>query len=213
MRPSTGVLILALFCEVFMVRQVNAAAMSIADASEGCFLTAYRDPAGVVTAGYGHVGPDVKLGQTYTKEQALAWRAADMARAAAFVEAHVKVPLTDNEFSALSELTFNIGVGNFLGSTLLRLLNRSKYSAFPAQIMRWTKAGGKVLPGLVARREKEVALWNLSPVHPNPVAVVASVSPAQPPGVPTAKPTAPTLLERIRAWFNRNPPEPTQAPA
>ena len=208
MRPSTGVFVLALFCGVFMVRQVNAAAMSIATSSEGCVLTGYRDPAGVVTAGYGHVGPDVVFGKTYTMEQALAWRTEDMARAAAFVQAHVKVPLNDNQFSVLSEFTFNLGVGNFLGSTLLRLLNKGQYAAVPAQLMRWTKADGNVMPGLVARREKEVALWNLSVNHPNAIAVIASVSPIPQSLSATARPTAPSLLERIRAWFSRNAPEP-----
>ena len=145
---------------------------------------------------------------TYTQAQAGAWLVADMARAEAFVEAHVKVPLTNNEFSALAEFTYNTGVGNFLGSTLLRLLNRNQYSAVPAQLMRWIKARGKVLPGLVTRREREVALWSTPDNHPNPSAVVASVSPAPQPTAPIATATAPSLIERIRAWFHGDPQVP-----
>jgi lysozyme len=212
MRPSTGVLILALSLGALMVRPVNAAALSIAEKSEGCELTTYLDPKGIPTAGWGHTGPDVKLGETYTMQQALSWRAADMARAAAFVEAHVKVQLTDNQFSALAEWTYNIGVGNFLGSTLLRLLNKGQYNAVPAQLARWDKAGSKVLPGLVSRRAREAALWNLPDNHPSPIAVVANVEPTARPLPPTVKVSPPSLFERIRAWFHRNAAAPVEAP-
>jgi lysozyme len=190
--------------ELSMVRQVNAAALAIADRSEGCVLHVYKDPAGIATAGWGHVvGSDVPVGTPITQAQADAWRAQDMARAAAFVEEHVEVELTDNEFSALAEFTYNVGVGNFLGSTLLRLLNKERYDAVPDQLMRWTRAGGKVLPGLVARRKAEVALWNTSgPAQPQTITVAsANVT-------PTPKPSAPSLIERIRAWFHRNAPQP-----
>jgi lysozyme len=185
MRQIPTLLLLALLGGLLMAREVNASALAIANAAEGCVLTGYRDPAGIATAGYGHTGPDVVVGKTYSQAQADAWRQQDMARAAAFVAAHVRVELNPNQFSALAEFTYNVGVGNFLGSTLLRRLNRGNYNAVPAQLARWNKVKGKILPGLVVRRAQEAALF-ATPVSPVPC---------------TATPTPPTVLERLRAWF------------
>jgi len=69
--------------------------------------------------------------------------------------------LNDNQFSALVSLSFNIGSGAFNRSTLLRKLNLGKYDEVPYEMARWNKGGGKILPGLVKRRELEIALWNL----------------------------------------------------
>ncbi len=167
-----------------MARKVNDAAFAIAVAAEGCVLTTYRDPAGTLTAGYGHTGPDVVPGTTYVQAQADTWLASDMARAAACVEAHVRVPLNDDQFSALAEFVFNIGAGAFAASTLLRLLNQGYYAAVPLQLMRWTRAGGRVQPGLTARRAREAALF----------ATLAADSPAS----PCPRPAPPTLLECLR---------------
>ena len=71
----------------------------------------------------------------------------------------VKVPLTQNQFDALVSLTFNIGVGAFNKSTLLRWLNRKHYISAAEQFLRWTRGGGKVLPGLVKRRKEEYELF------------------------------------------------------
>ncbi len=183
-----------------MTRQVNAAALAIIDSTEGCVLHAYRDCAGVLTAGWGHAGPDVKAGMVVTQSQADAWRAADLARAADFVAAHVRVSLTDNQFSALAEFTYNVGVGNFLGSRLLRFLNRGEYGAVPGELMRWTVAGGRIMPGLVARRAREAALFAATEPLPAPV-----VTPLPPDALctPGAKPVAPSLAERARAWLHQ----------
>jgi len=211
MRPLQAALVAAFLLELLMVRPVNAAAVAIADASEGCVLHAYRDPAGILTAGYGHTGPDVRAGMEITRAQADAWRAADMARAAAFVEAHVRLPLNDNQFSALAEFTYNVGVGNFLGSTLLRRLNKGDFASVPTQLLRWNKAGGKVLPGLMVRRQREAALFG-GPVGDGSKqagqSIIASV-PAATDSFDAAtnsletptKPQPPTLIERIRAWL------------
>jgi len=55
--------------------------------------------------------------------------------------------------------TFNLGPGNLKESTLLKRLNEGDFDDVPAQILRWTKAGGKELPGLVRRREAEALLF------------------------------------------------------
>ncbi len=186
--------------EFAMVRPVNAAAMAIADSSEGCVLHTYRDSAGILTAGWGHTGPDVLPGMTVSQAQADAWRAADMARSGAFVEARVKVPLSDDQFSVLAEFTYNIGTGAFLGSTLLRLLNQGKYDAVPAQLMRWTRVGGRVMPGLVARRAKEAALFAGGSGDQTTKSI--------PEGVPPGVPVPPSLVERVLAWFHGNASQP-----
>ena len=182
-----------------MIRQVNAAAFAIVDSAEGCVLTAYRDPVGRLTAGRGHTGSDVVSGRTYAPAQCDAWEASDMARASSFVERRVKVALTDNQFSALAAFTFNVGVGNFAGSTLLRLLNRGDYAAVPAELMRWNKGrvGGRaiVLPGLTRRRAQEAKLFRT----PDSEAVTIAATPAT---AIVAKPVPPSLAERLRAWLH-----------
>lgn len=70
------------------------------------------------------------------------------------------VPVNDNQFSALVCFAFNVGLYAFSRSSLLHLLNRGWYAQVPAQLMRWTKAGGKEWDGLVRRRRDECALWS-----------------------------------------------------
>ena len=70
----------------------------------------------------------------------------------------VDVPLTQYQFDALVSFVFNLGSGAFGGSTLLKKLNAGDYSAVPAQLMRWNKAGGRVLRGLTRRRQAEIDL-------------------------------------------------------
>lgn len=67
--------------------------------------------------------------------------------------------VNDNQFCALVSFVFNIGIGAFRKSTLLRKLNAGDHAAVPKELMRWTRAGGKVLPGLKRRREAEAKLW------------------------------------------------------
>jgi len=126
---------------------------------EGERLTAYICPAGVLTIGVGHTGPHVKPGQKITAAESEALLRADLAKFEKAVSAAVKVPLNQNQFDACVALAFNIGPGAFAGSTLVRLLNSKDYSGAAAQFERWNKGGGKVLPGLVARRAAEAALF------------------------------------------------------
>jgi lysozyme len=94
-----------------------------------------------------------------TQAQADAWLREDLAKAAACVNANVKVPLTQNQFDALTDFCFNVGVGNFIASTLLRLLNAGNYAGAATQFDRWNLAAGRVLPGLVKRRLAERQLF------------------------------------------------------
>ena len=71
----------------------------------------------------------------------------------------VKVPLTQFRFEALVSFAFNIGDTGFRTSTLLRLLNAGQYDEVPTQMRRWKRSGGKVMQGLINRREHEIDHW------------------------------------------------------
>ncbi len=128
---------------------------------EGCVLSVYRDVAGYPTIGVGHLirddDPDFSGG--ITKEAAIGLLKEDVEDAEDCVNAKVTVELTQAQFDTLTSFVFNIGAGAFRKSTLLRLLNEGKPEEVPAQLKRWNRAGGKVVQGLINRREAEAGLW------------------------------------------------------
>ena len=129
---------------------------------EGLRLKAYDDGVGVWTIGYGTTiinGVKVKKGDTCTIEQAKSYMAQDLKKFESAVETAGKVPLNQNQFDALVSLTYNIGIGAFKDSTLLKKLNAKDYKGAAAQFDRWNKGGGKVMQGLVNRRAKERKLF------------------------------------------------------
>jgi lysozyme len=130
---------------------------------EGCKLTAYRCPAGVCTIGYGHTSaaglPEVIDGMTITQKQADELLKHDLVKYEAAVESLVKVELTQNQFDVLTDFAYNAGVGNLKSSTMLKKVNAGDLDAVPGELMKWTKGGGKVLPGLVRRRQAAGAWW------------------------------------------------------
>ncbi|MEN9924067.1 MAG: hypothetical protein RL268_193 [Pseudomonadota bacterium] len=140
------------------IRTINAAGLDLIKQFEGCRLTAYRDPIGVLTIGYGSTGPHVKPGMTITREQADDLLRQDVARFEMAVADMAKVA-TDNQFAALVSLAFNVGAENVRRSTLLRLHNEGDYAGAKAQFSRWRYAAGRVLPGLVRRRDAEAELY------------------------------------------------------
>ena len=125
---------------------------------EGCRLEAYKCPAGVWTIGYGHTA-NVKEGDSVDQEAAEAFLIEDLESFEQAVTRLVEVPLTQQQFDALVSWTFNLGAGNLAESTLLRKLNNYQYAEVPEQMMRWVRAGGQVLDGLVKRRAAEAALF------------------------------------------------------
>lgn len=142
---------------------VPAAAVALVKHFEGCRLKAYLCPAGVWTIGYGATGPGIAQGTTWTQAQADARLSADLARFADGVDRLVSVPITQNQRAALISFAFNVGLSALAGSTLLRLLNAgASAESVGDQFTRWNKAGGRVLDGLVERREAERKLF-LSP--------------------------------------------------
>ena len=76
-----------------------------------------------------------------------------------YVNDLVKVKLKQNQFDALVSWVFNLGPANLKASTMLKFLNAGDYHLIPSQIKRWNKAGGKVLEGLIRRREAEALLF------------------------------------------------------
>jgi lysozyme len=126
---------------------------------EGTKLVAYQDQAGVWTLGNGHTA-GVKQGDTCTPEQATAWLQEDTLYAATAVNRLVTVELTQGEFDALVDFVFNLGVGNFTNSTLLKDLNAGNYAAASAQIPRWDLCAGQVNQGLLNRRLGEQEEFN-----------------------------------------------------
>jgi lysozyme len=124
---------------------------------EGERLTAYPDPATggePWTIGVGHTG-SVEQGDTITQDQSRAFLAADLATAEAAINRGVKVPISQNEFDALCSFTFNVGVANFMTSTLLRLLNIGDHKDAANEFPKWNRAAGKIMAGLVTRRAGE----------------------------------------------------------
>jgi lysozyme len=128
---------------------------------EGCELTGYPDVRGIPTIGYGHTGPSVKIGDVITQEQADAYLALDLDRAADVIQLWTAIPLSQNQFDALTDFQYN--TGGFQGSTLHRLLNQGNILGASEQFLVWNKAeiDGQlvVLPDLTRRRAAERALF------------------------------------------------------
>lgn len=175
-----------------MNMQPGIGAVALVTQFEGLDLTAYPDPASPLaralaaagltgkavpasmldlsgapwTCGYGHTGEDVKPGMVASMAQAIAWRTSDLAHAAAVVNAHVTVPINQNQFDALCDFVYNEGEGDFVTSTLLRMLNAGNYADAATQFDRWDIAGGVVIAGLERRRNAEKALF-MKPMNAN----------------------------------------------
>jgi lysozyme len=145
-------------------RKTNDRGVALVKHFEGVRLRAYRDPVGILTIGYGHTGADVHSGLVISLEQAEEILRFDLRRFERGVTGLVKVPLNDNQFAALVSFAFNLGVGALGRSTLLKKLNAGDYKGAYLEFGKWTRAGGRVLPGLVRRRAAEAQLFLLG-VH------------------------------------------------
>ena len=131
-----------------------ALAVPLVQKYEGTVLRSYHDPVGIVTACTGHTGPELKIGQTYTRQQCDEMLYKDLAKHADAL-ACVSQPLTDGQRAAFVSFAFNVGEGAFCGSTLVRKANAGDIDGACAELSRWTYAGGKQLPGLIKRRAAE----------------------------------------------------------
>jgi lysozyme len=134
-------------------------------ASEGIRLDAYPDPATGAepwTIGCGHTGTDVFPGKKITLEEAYQLLHDDVQDAVRAVRRLVTVPLTQGQFDALVDFTFNCGAGNLGRSTLLKLLNAGDYAGARTHFDDWVMAGGRTMPGLIKRRDKEEAVFDVA---------------------------------------------------
>ncbi len=134
---------------------------------EGWRPEAHNDPVGYCTIGYGHLialdrCENIDLGEfstPLTKKQGLELLERDTRSSRSAVQRLVEVELDDDQFSALSVFTFNVGKGNFEKSTLLTLVNLSEFGPATRQFGRWVTAKKIKLPGLVIRRACEATLF------------------------------------------------------
>lgn len=141
-------------------------AAALARRFEGLYLRPYICPAGVPTIGYGATyyesGVRVQLTDTpITRERAdalLLWMVRTVYLPAVLKLCPAIMHETPGRIAALIDFTFNLGSGQLRASTLRRRVNTADWDAVPAELRKWVKGGGRVLRGLVIRREAEVAL-------------------------------------------------------
>lgn len=136
--------------------KTNTAGINLIKKYEGCVLTAYRCPAGVLTIGYGHTGTDVKEDMIITKAQAEKLLKADLIVFEKKVSAYDSIyHFNANQFSALVSFAYNIGSIDQLTAKGTRSLEE-----ISKKMLLYNKAAGKQLPGLVKRRKAEQELFN-----------------------------------------------------
>ena len=125
--------------------------------SEGCKLTAYQCPAGVWTVGYGCTGNGIVKGTVWTQIQAdeslheLALKMLNDACRLSPILATASV----SRLAAIADFIYNLGEGNYQKSTLKLRVDKGEWVSAQTEIKKWNKGGGKILPGLVIRRQKE----------------------------------------------------------
>lgn len=145
--------------------RINQEGINLIKSFEGCKLQAYKDIVGIWTIGYGHTGPEVIQGLSWTQEQADNALVKDLTKFENGVNA-LAPNLNANEFSALVVFSYNVGLGALGKSTLLKKLLAGDKVGAADEFLRWNKAGGKEVAGLTRRRIAERALF-LIPVNNN----------------------------------------------
>lgn len=124
---------------------------------EGCRLMPYYCPAGVLTCGWGSTGPDVFPGRAWTQEYADKRMEMDALR---FAKGTLSLcpDLSGGALCAVADFAYNLGLGRLKASTLRRKLLAGNMQAARLELMKWTRGGGRVLRGLVLRRQAEADL-------------------------------------------------------
>ncbi|MBK8319410.1 MAG: lysozyme [Betaproteobacteria bacterium] len=154
--------------------QVGQSGKKLFQEWEGLELNEYLDSGGAPTIGVGHLmtrsermsgkiiinGKGVVYRKGLTVQQCWDLLDQDLDSAEACVNSMVKVPLNQNQFDALVSFVFNVGNNAFRDSTLLKVLNAGHFDQVPTQLRRWIRDNGKIVKGLINRREKEISLWN-----------------------------------------------------
>ena len=149
------------------LRKVYDKGLDLTRESEGFVSHLYNDAAGYCTIAYGHLiklkrcdgSEPEEFQQGVSESRGTELLGEDMGRAERTVMTAVDVDLTDGQYAALCDFVYNVGGGNFKRSTLLKVVNAGEFDGVPFQLRRWVKAGGRTLPGLETRREREIELF------------------------------------------------------
>lgn len=146
------------------IRNISDNGLNLIKEFEGLRLQPYRDAVGVPTIGYGNTfyadGRKVTMQDpTITEEVATQLLRLVVVQFERGVSKLVTVDINQNQFDALVSFAYNLGLGNLGKSTLLKRLNQGNFQAAADEMLRWNRAGGRVLRGLVRRREAERALF------------------------------------------------------
>ncbi len=143
--------------------KMTDAGLSLIKGFEGFRGTAYRCPSGVWTIGYGHTSqagpPAVTRGMRLSEPEAENVLRADVDAFARGVTAELRRDISDAQFSALVSFAYNVGLGAFRSSSVLKAVNAGDFDAVPRRLGLWVKGGGKLLPGLVKRRAAEAEMF------------------------------------------------------
>ncbi len=137
---------------------VTASLIAFVSQWEGTSYEVYADIGGVPTVCQGYTGPEVRMGDTWTKERCAQAFASALQTHGEGVLACTTHLLTQNQYEALTAFAYNVGVANYCHSTLLRKLNAGDIAGACAELPRWAKANGKVWKGLLNRRKAEQQL-------------------------------------------------------
>ena len=138
--------------------KISEDGLELIEKFEGCETSAYQDSVGVWTIGFGHT-KGVEEGQTCSIEDAESMLADEMDEYEGYINNMVKVDLQQHEFDSLVAWVYNLGPTNLGESTMLKVLNGGQFDRVPDEMNRWTRAGGKILEGLVRRRQAESLMF------------------------------------------------------
>ena len=146
------------------MRHINERGIKMVKSFEGIALKPYLCPANVWTVGYGAtrsstggpIDPDI---EPITEAEAEALLIRDLENSEGWVSRLIKTALTENQFSALTSFTFNVGCSALMRSTLRMKVNKEEYQGAADEFPKWRIAGGRILAGLVRRRAAEQALF------------------------------------------------------
>ena len=146
--------------------KISAMGLELIKEFEGFSANAYLCPAKIPTIGYGNTfwedGRKVKLGEQISKTNAL--ELLELVANKDFADKIfplIKVKVSQNKFDAMVSLAYNIGVGNFSKSTLLKKVNSGDFDGASNEFLKWNKSGSKELLGLTRRREREKDLFKM----------------------------------------------------
>lgn len=157
-----------------LIKEISKNGVALIKHFEGFSATKYDDGVGVMTIGYGHA---IKKTEVFSKpismQEAEVILVKDLAAVDAAISKWVTVPLNQNQYDAIGSFVFNLGAGNFAGSTLLKKLNAKDYEGASKEFIRWNKGRVKgvlvEMPGLTRRRLAEQKLFTTGPEVQDPL--------------------------------------------